>query len=553
LTRDLRKNRFALDKVPPDLDVIIIGSGMSGLTCAAILSRMGRKVLVLEQHYVEGGGTHMFQLRGGLEFDSGLHYLVPWSGWLLWLATGGSQMPLQFKLMGDEDGTFDHIALGEAPPFKIKQKEAHLEDLRERFPENRADIDHYLEISGAVLKRFPLFMLSKCFSNRLQRLCHKTILGGTWKKYAGQTAEQVLSQITQNPMLASLLAGPWMDTGAPPDRATFFICAAVARGLAIEGASYPVGGSQEMSRHLKATIEANGGSVLVRAKVGEILVDDAQGRATGVRLEDGSTLAAKQVVSSCGYHNTFGKLVPEKATRSFNIPRVLPLRNSCGFIMCNVGIHGSAEELGLGCSNLWFHPTRENGDMFASVRDFFSEPLHPDQEPMAMITFPSLKDPTWEKRHPGTTTCQVLCLAEHAWFRDHAGKVPRKRGEEYEAMKKEWGDRLLAVLLRFYPQFAGRIDLVDVSTPLSIEHYLSTSEGTAVGLDHTPERFTNCDLMAHLNMKTPIPGLWLTGQDTLTCGQPTVQAAGLITALRMLGFWGSVRFLAKTLPPMLRQ
>ena len=47
-------------------------------------------------------------------------------------------------------------------------------------------------------------------------------------------------------------------------------------------------------------------------------------------------------------------------------------------------------------------------------------------------------------------------------------------------------------------------------------------------------------------------GLWLTGQDTVTCGQPIVQGAGLITAMRILGFTGTLRYLAKTAPPIVR-
>jgi len=93
---------------------------------------------------------------------------------------------------------------------------------------------------------------------------------------------------------------------------------------------------------------------------------------------------------------------------------------------------------------------------------------------------------------------------------------------------------------------------VDVSTPLSIEHYLGTHEGGGVGLDHTPARFTDLEVVKHLYARTPVPGLWLTGQDTVTCGQPISQGAGLITALRMLGFWGSIVYLARTVPPIIR-
>ena len=105
---------------------------------------------------------------------------------------------------------------------------------------------------------------------------------------------------------------------------------------------------------------------------------------------------------------------------------------------------------------------------------------------------------------------------------------------------------------RFYPQLEGKIELLDVSTPLSIAHYLGANEGGAVGLDHGPERFTDWSLVERLDARTPIEGLWLTGQDTVTCGQPIVQGAGLITAFRILGLPQSLRCLGRTLRPILR-
>jgi all-trans-retinol 13,14-reductase len=172
---------------------------------------------------------------------------------------------------------------------------------------------------------------------------------------------------------------------------------------------------------------------------------------------------------------------------------------------------------------------------------------------MIMVTFPSIKDRGEAESHPGKTTCQILCMAEYAWFEKYAGRRNRRRGEEYKALKAEWGDRLVKLMLRFYPQLEGKIDLVDVSTPLSIQHWLGADQGGAVGLDQTPSRFTDWELIRHLDARTAIPGLWLTGQDTLTCGQPVVQGSGLITAMRILGFWGSMRYLARTLPPIVRK
>src|SRR4029079_794117 len=53
-------------------DYVVIGSGMGGMTTAALLAKLGRRVLVLEQHYAPGGFTHVFK-RPGYHWDVGVH------------------------------------------------------------------------------------------------------------------------------------------------------------------------------------------------------------------------------------------------------------------------------------------------------------------------------------------------------------------------------------------------------------------------------------------------------------------------------------------------
>jgi hypothetical protein len=60
--------------------------------------------------------------------------------------------------------------------------------------------------------------------------------------------------------------------------------------------------------------------------------------------------------------------------------------------------------------------------------------------------------------------------------------------------------------------------MVDISTPLSIQHYLRAVRGGAVGLDVSPERFCNRGLRDDLDPISKIPGLALTGQDVSLCG-----------------------------------
>ena len=68
--RGLLNERYTDEKAKKGYDVIIIGSGMGGLSCAASLSRFGLTVLVLEQHDVAGGGTHTFHIDGKTVFQS---------------------------------------------------------------------------------------------------------------------------------------------------------------------------------------------------------------------------------------------------------------------------------------------------------------------------------------------------------------------------------------------------------------------------------------------------------------------------------------------------
>eukprot|EP00729_Bicosta_minor_P005985 gene5985-20862_t len=91
------------------------------------------------------------------------------------------------------------------------------------------------------------------------------------------------------------------------------------------------------------------------------------------------------------------------------------------------------------------------------------------------------------------------------------------------------------MLHRFYPQLKGKEDFVDVSTPLSINHYLRQPNGSAGAM------------LKHLDVVTPIPKLYMTGQDTLVCGVVLAQATGIITAFRVMGFFNMLKIIVRTM------
>lgn len=539
--RGIANDRFSAEKVPKDLDTIVIGSGMGGLSCAAMLARMGKRVLVLEQHTVAGGSTHSFEFKG-YKFDSGLHYTVPWSGPLFQLTClkTPENVP-QFRLLGEPDGTFDKIYLGSAKGgFHVKHGEKHLASLYAMFPKEKQAIDAFLRVSADAMAAVKIFAFSKLLPLWLQPL-YWWLVPTRYKVATRSTAKDILSGLTKNKQLVSLLCGLWIDTGARPDTASFMLSGAVFRGLPLEGGCYPDGGPDGMAEVLIPTIESRGGRVLVRARVQRVLVD-ADGRsqrAVGVELTDGTKIHAKSVVSAAGYLNTVNNMVDTKTAEKAGLVRKLPnVRMSSGFVMANIGINKSAEELKISSSNIWYHPaTAGSKDIFEPLEAYYKDPLGSDAP--AMITFPSIKSGDTKSK----VSCQVLLIAEWEWFSKyaHLTEAQRAKNQQYQALKKRWLDRALNVVYKFFPQVKGHVDFTDLSTPLTIKHYLEAPSGGAVGLDQTPARYGDWDVQKHLDVSTPIEGLFMTGQDQLVCGVVLAQLCGVITAFRMTGLLPSMR------------
>ncbi len=270
LSRTLIRKKISEKSIPKDIDTIIIGSGMGGLSCAAILARRGHKVMVLEQHDdVAGGGTHQFDLQG-YRFDSGLHYTVPWSVPIFALTCLKSiDDACPFDLMGDENNVVDKIylrnpeesaaAASQVKSFNMKHKEAHIAQLYADFPNEHKALDEFMVISDRAMLFVKYFIFARLLPQWMQTLYWKYVVPRSLIDVASQTAKEILPKLTSNKRLISLLSSMWIDTGARPDVASFMMTAAVFRGVAMEGGCYPRNGSEDMAIELAKTINEHGG------------------------------------------------------------------------------------------------------------------------------------------------------------------------------------------------------------------------------------------------------------------------------------------------------
>jgi len=502
-------------------DAIVIGSGIGGLTTALLLGDATRKrVLVLERHYTAGGFTHTFR-RPGYEWDVGVHYVG--------MARAGTQMDRMFRRvfgdgvawesMGD---VYDTIVIGDRRYEYVAGRERWRARMHEYFPGETAAIDTYLARLKETVGASSLFWAEKAVPDLVARL-GGWAMRARFARHAAQTTRAVLESITRNQELIAVLTAQWGDYGLPPAESSFGMHAILATHY-LGGAAYPAGGARTMAAAVIPRIEANGGAVLVDADVASIIVE--RGKAVGVRTAEGREFRAPAVISDTGLATTM-RLLPRDAPRRTVLDAALSrMKSSAAHVCLYVGLKATEAEIGLTRSNLWVYP---DADFEGALDRFAADPASP--LPLAYISFPSAKDPTFASRFPGRSTIEVLTLGRYEWFTDWERGPWRRRGDDYESLKAQWRDRLLDVLYRHVPQVRGRVDVAEVSTPLSTRHFTNYARGEIYGLAHDPARFGE----RALKPKTPVPGLWLTGQDVCTCGIGGAIGGGYIAASALAG------------------
>jgi len=513
--------RYRPGRLEGPYDIVVIGSGIGGLTVAALHSELGRKVCVLEQHYTAGGFTHSYE-RNGYEWDVGVHYIgeVGTRTRTRRLFDFLSAGQLEWAPM---DETYDRFYIGDRIYTARAGRQEFRDNLVEQFPGEAAAIDAYLTLLQRTGEALSAFGTGRMLGN-VSRFALAPLLA--WQTRGGfkRTTYEVLSGLTDNADLIAVLAGQWGDMGLPPKQSPFLAHAMIARHY-LYGGYYPVGGAWRIADTIIPKIQAAGGEVFTYARVDRIVVED--GRVRGVEMQDGHVIECDCVVSSAGVDNTFNHLLPADVTEASGYrERLASVEPSFGHLGVYIGLRHTAGELGLPKTNFWIYP---GNDYDAAVERFVADPLAPF--PVVYISFPSAKDPDYLNRHPGTATIEIVAPAPYEWFSQWKDETWGKRGDEYEALKADFGRRLMDVLYEKVPQVRGKVDYFEVSTPLSTNWFGGYRHGELYGLAHTPERMSQ----RWLRPKTRIPGLWLTGQDILTCGVTGAMMSGVITTMSMAG------------------
>ncbi len=514
----VRASSYKTSALDERYDAIIVGSGLGGLSSALLLARTGKKVLVLERHWVLGGFTHVFK-RKSWEWDVGVHYIGE-------VHREHSVLRQLFDHLTDGDLTwedmgevYDRIWFGDTEYALRSGVKNFKADMCERFPAQKDAIARYLDLVFEVSKASRSFYAEKALGDVTAFLGGR-LLRRKYMSFARRTTYEVLRELTDDERLIGVLTGQYGDYGLPPRQSSFAMHATLVKHY-FGGGAYPIGGSARIAETFVPRIEALGGQLATRAEVSEIVVE--HGKAAGVRMEDGRVIRADLVISNAGVLNTFGRLLGDVGkARIGAADKLSQLRPSLAHASLYIGLEGTTQELNLPRANHWIYP--DDYDHDRTVARFEADESAP--LPVAYISFPSAKDPTHEQRHPGKSTIEIVTLMPWSRVSKWADEPWKKRGDEYEALKARWSERMLAKLYEREPHLQGKIAFHELSTPLSTQHFTAYQQGEIYGLSHDPNRFEQ----RFLRPQTPIEGLYLTGQDVCTCGVGGALVSGFLTA-----------------------
>lgn len=462
---------------PEDLatsyDVIVVGGGIGGLTCANLLAREGLKTLLVEQHYMIGGYCSTFR-RKGYTFDAATHFYP-----LL-----GNRETITGKLLGAIGSQTEWVRMDPVDRFHFPDDSSF--EVAADFGEYRARLDREFPEEREGLEQF-FQLVHTCYVLGVLRYFRGQ--SPRWiQKYLPLTLRDVLDEHIQSTKLKLLLSADCPHWGAPPNRVSF-VFDSMLRESYFLGNYYPVGGSQAFADDLAARFEEQGGHVLMRARATGI--DTKAGRVCGVSLECGTpqnrrslSIHASTVISNGDVTQTLEKLLPSELVDPELIAGQRQLRLSYPCFLTHIGLSGVPTET------------------LEQVHGYYWDGWDSDNCGRGSLRFKIFVPTLFEPRMapPGK----------------HVLIVQKVQDFDYEAIA-DWNAHrngveafILGGLERIVPGIRERMEVCVSASARTSENFTVNRGGAMLGWEMSPEQLES----EHLGGDSPVEGLFFVGHWT---------------------------------------
>lgn len=478
-----------------DRPVIVIGAGMGGLACGALLAHEGFRVTVLEKQACPGGGLGSFT-RDGTNFDIGAHTVFGFGAEGAFgqvcdrLGIRDSLMPRPLNAVTDGRNIFGRVYSGISDKFYDlpSGREAFENYFSSRFPLQAGGLHDYLDCLYSVAGSVPVI------GGRVPDVSNVSSLHSGKESLA-----DVLGRYIDDEELKSVLSWITVYTGMPPEESLFSLSTLITK-LFIEESCQIRGGIPALRDALVSAIEDNGGQVLSGHEVSSFLVSGHS--VTAVLCGNGRIFPASAVVSS------------------MPLDVFLPMFSR------------SVKEEDKDIYARWISRFRKKIDSRSGKSSMFSlfikmKPCVPatvfDGVP---LTFVASRDAGWPSRFTVIPYVQdgfAVSVQVHAAmsFDDvlpWASSVPGSRPAEYEKFKASRSGRIMSLLDALCPGFGEMTGKVWTSSPLTVRDWLGRTCGNVYGMLAVPENG-----LPVISVRTPADNLFLAGEDVRfhgLCGVP---------------------------------
>lgn len=488
-------------------DVVIIGSGLGGLTCGAILSKNGYKVCVLEKNKQIGGCLQTFS-RDKTVFDSGVHYV----GGL----EPGQNLHQIFKYLGIMDklnlkrldmDCFDRVAFHDDPKeYKMAQGyEQFIQGLLQDFPGEEKALREYCNMLRHICDKFPLYNLR---------------MGGFEEKETvlGIDAAEYINSLSSNRRLTEVLAGNNPLYAGVEGKTPMYVHALVLNSY-IESSWKCVNGGSQIGKWLARSILENGGTILKHRQVKRIV---AEGKDVQyVETATGERFTGTNFISNVHPSVTLDMLESDTIRQAYRT-RIKSLENSNSAIMVNAVLKpGMFPHMNY---NYYYH----------GVDSVWGSHYCPEDNwpgSYAMFISPEAKDHRFAN---ALSIMSYMNISEVEQWKDTFNTVSSEmsRGADYEAFKKDRAEKVLDMVEKRFPVLRQCIQSYYVATPLSFRDYIGTEDGSMYGI----MKDSQDPLRTFISPRTKLSNLYLTGQNLNMHGILGVSMSALVTCAELLDF-----------------
>jgi len=493
-SRDFKKYDWSVEvnlqrpKGENKYDVIVVGSGIGGLACGALLSKRGYRVLVLEQHSQVGGYCSSFKRKGfvfnaGVEDVSGLWERGPLTYLLRDLGLKKDDLFVRnttkfiFKGRGIEAKNLDEFIklLVEMFPNERESIHAFFREAEKAYGECYKDV-----VYGAPL---PAEIIVKVFGEK--KLLNYPREHPHFYDWMNKMYKQKLDEYFRDGDLKALLCALLGYLGTEPEKTLASSALTACVSYYLYGGYFPKGGAQRFADSLKCFIESHGGKVMIRHKVDKILVENGEVR--GVKVGK-KIFEAPIIVANANANTTFLELVGEDKLDKKFVDYIKGLKMSPSVFMAFLGVD----------MDLSSYPT-----------------LIKNLDEGIDIVINSNADPSLAPR--GKASVTILTGANYHDF-------PERGTEEYSRKKRRMAEMLIRKAEKVIPDLSRHIIVQDAATPKTFERYTSMPEGALYSFDQSIGT-------KRPYFKTPIKGLYLAGASTFPGGGiEAVVISGMICA-----------------------